>query len=707
MKKFAYVFIFLYGFIVTFGIFNDFNERYFTSMDNTILEYHDWTDKNGLIINLYLQEQGVSFHEVTDKLLEMGKSTSLEIMMSLNHDDIYQRKVQSLYIYSDEFKFEDFFYLEKGTHVDFGHLANDQYISSDSINDEKTDSIKFLSDKYIMGNTYPVLNFMPLHTAGKHNEGEVNFVGISFFFDNSMSMAEMKAMILDAFPFMYEVDIYDLNSPIEEEVEDKPVKLTEFLAPILLLVILLSATSYINTNMKEVSVRKMHGNQSTVIFKRLMRSFILFSILSYTISILFSYFILGGDFTLISLNVVKPIAMNLLMFTGVILIFAILSYLYVRYVASYIELKRSSVNMKMVYGNIIVKTVLLLIVLTPLVHEISTGVEAFRKIYHYGSRTEEHYDYNLFTNQSMMTSLPGENGENINMNQILFEEMILGGKGMYADFSHAHLDWQMIEFYETIGMEIPYPSIIVDYQYLKEYTIRNEDGEVLDLSQITENTVFVPLHLKGEIFQTYTGLDLNGKNTYYVTYEGGFLAPDISWPKILIENPVVYFITKYRSEIQPVYRSAFYSSYDDLSLVLSKYQMESYFDIENYIITHNYYMESYMKSFITAMGYLLLFTIIPMIFLYQGLSFHFNERRKEIALKYSMGSSFLSRYREMILMHLLPYFAILLTVWTTTNDNKALATKLALYFIVIDLLFMSWIVRRFEKKSISLVLKGE
>ena len=706
MKKFAYVFIILYGFIITFGIFNEFNERYFMSMDNTILEYHDWTDKNGLIINLYLQEQGMSVQEVTDKLLEMGHNNSLEIMMSLKHDDIYQRKVQSLYIYSEEFKFEDFFYLEKGSSMDFGRLAKNQYISSDSLDHEKIDSIKFLSDKYIMGNTYPVLNYMPLHMAGKYYEGEANFVGISFFFDHSVSMAEIKAMILDAFPFMYEEDIYDLDHPIEE-VESQPLNLTKFLSPILLLVILLSATSYINSNLKEVSVRKMNGNQSTMIFTRLMRSFILFSILAYTMSILFSYFILGGDFTPISLNVIKPVLMNLLMFAGVILIFTILSYLYVRYIASYVALKRSSVNMKMVYGNIIIKTVLLLIVLTPLVHEISTGVEAFRKIYHYGSRTEEHYNYNLFTNQSMMTSLPGEIGENLNMNQILFEEMILGGKGMYADFSHAHLDQQMIEFYETIGMEIPYPSIIVDYQYLKEYTIRNEDGEVLDLSQITENTVFVPLHLKGEIFQTYTGLDQNGKNTYYVTYEGAFLAPDISGPKMLIENPVVYFITKYRSEIQPVYRSAFYSSYDDLSLVLSKYQMESYFDIENYVITHNYYMESYTKSLITALGYLVLFSIIPMIFLYQGLSFHFNERRKEMALKYTMGSSFLSRYREMVLMHLLPYFVILLTVWTTMNVSGTIATSLVFYFIAIDLLFMAWIVRRFEKKSISLVLKGE
>lgn len=707
MKKFAYVFIILYGFIITFGIFNEFNERYFMNMDNTILEYHDWTDKNGLIINLYLQEQGMSVQEVTDKLLEMGHNDSLEIMMSLKHDDIYQRKVQSLYIYSEEFRFEDFFYLEKGSSMDFGSLAKNQYISSDSLDDEKTDSIKFLSDKYIMGNTYPVLNYMPLHMAGKYNKGELNFVAISFFFDHSVSMEGMKAMIQDAFPFMYEEDIYDLDNTIEEEVESQPVNLTKFLSPILLLVILLSATSYINSNLKEVSVRKMNGNQSTMIFTRLMRSFILFSILAYTVSIFFSYFILGGDFTPISLNVIKPMVMNFLMFAGVIMIFTILSYLYVRYVASYVALKRSSVNMKMVYGNIIVKTVLLLIVLTPLVHEISAGVEAFRKIYHYGSRTEEHFNYNLFTNQSMMTSLPGEIGENLNMNQILFEEMILGGKGMYADFSHAHLDQQMIEFYETIGMEIPYPSIIVDYQYLKECSIRNEDGEVLDLSQITENTVFVPLHLKEEKFQTYTGLDQNGKNTYYVTYEGAFLAPDISGPKMLIENPVVFFITKYRSEIQPVYRSAFYSSYDDLSLVLSKYQMEPYFDIENYIVTHNYYMDSYIKSLITALGYLVLFSIIPMIFLYQGLSFHFNERRKEIALKYSMGSSFLSRYREMVLMHLLPYFVILLTVWTTLNVNVTIATSLVFYFIAIDLLFMAWIVRRFEKKSISLVLKGE
>lgn len=90
------------------------------SMDNTILEYHDWTDKNGLIINLYLEERGMSVQEVTDKLLEMGYNNSLEIMMSLKHDDIYQRKVQSLYIYSEEFKFEDFFNLEKGSSVDFG-----------------------------------------------------------------------------------------------------------------------------------------------------------------------------------------------------------------------------------------------------------------------------------------------------------------------------------------------------------------------------------------------------------------------------------------------------------------------------------------------------------------------------------------------------------------------------------------------------------
>lgn len=709
MKKFAYVFILLFGFIVTFGVFSNFNESYFNTLEELTINYQDLSGKEGVIINLYLKEQDITVNQVKDKLLQIGENYNIDIIMDLKYEDRFKREVTSKYIYSKDFNFEDYFYLDNGMTVNFSDQNSDNYISSDSLNGEEYAGIKFLSKKYTTGNAYPVLNFMPLHTVEKYYSGDQNFLGISFFYGKELTMDGITEIIIQAFPFISDSNIYDLT--LQEDLklqEEKGIDLSDVLAPILLLIILLISTSYINSNLKEISIRKMQGNQSAIIFKRLMKTFIFFSVLAYIFSISFSYFILGGDFTSISLNVLKQLSLNAGIFLMIMSFFSLLSYFYVKYVASFVALKRSSVNMPMVYGNLLVKTILILLILSPLVNEIAKGYTGFERVYYYSmNHKESPYNFTLSPALSSDGAINGIDDEGMNFNRILFEDLIKNNKGLYADFSSAYFLPESLEGFKSMGLSIPYPSISVDYQYLKDYEIKNEYGEVINLEELKENTVFVPVILKNEKYETYNSITLSIPNIHYFSYDKPFLDPDITSEKMHIQDPVINYIVDYIDMVEPVYRSAFYSSYEEIIEVLAKNQVEGYYDIENYDIAYNYYMQSYSRDFFVSIGFLIIFSIIPIIFLYQSLTFHLNEKKKEIALKYSMGISFFSRYKELIILHLVPYIAIIISVWTALNIDKMIATSLIIYFVVIDLLFMAWIFNRFEKKSIAMILKGE
>ena len=137
MKRFTYIFILLYTFILTLGIVNSFNESYFNRLQFLPVEFKNQTEKDSLVLNLYLKENDLSENDAMKRLLRLAKENKLEVMVTLEHKDILGRSVKSTYIYSDEFRLNNVAYLEKEIDINFSDDKQKGYISSDPLDDKK------------------------------------------------------------------------------------------------------------------------------------------------------------------------------------------------------------------------------------------------------------------------------------------------------------------------------------------------------------------------------------------------------------------------------------------------------------------------------------------------------------------------------------------------------------------------------------------
>ena len=708
MKRFTYIFILLYTFILTLGIVNSFNESYFNRLQFLPVEFKYQTEKDSLVLNLYLKENDLTENDAMKGLLHLAKENNIEVMVTLEHKDILGRSVKSTYIYSDNFKLNNVAYLEKEIDINFSDEKQKGYISSDPLDDKKTGGIRFLTSKYTRGKEYPVLRFLPMDSFEENNEASINFFAPTIVYDKQeVSKNVLIEKILEEYPFLNPMEIYD-SDPFEEDMGLKEASLTEYLPFIMLLIILLTATSHVNGSVKEISIRKLQGNSSKIIFIRIMKSYILFVCFFYIIGTLLSYFILGGDFSSISLNIVRPVIGNLESFVVILIIFMLLTYGYIYYVGNFVALKRSKSRMTTVYMNLLLKMILIILILAPLVQEIQSGANALQRVYNYTKASEDYkgkYMVNLTTSLDFYVD-PEENQES-DFQKILFDEFILKKEGFYADFSSAFWPPEAVEGFVVGGLEVPYPSVTADYNFLRKYKIRDEEGKEIDLSTIKENTVFVPMKLKDVNHQTYNQITHSITNVMYVSFDKPFLNPDVGSGNLLVEDSVVNYVVEYIRGMNLSYTNALYSSESNLQKVLDQSGFKEFYMIEEYQPIYQFYMDGYRETLIESAFFLLIFSFIPLIFLYQSLSFHLSEKKKEISLRYSMGSSFINRYREIIFLHLLPYGILLLTLGTSLNIPKIIGMYLIIYYVFIDLIFMMVVLKKFERKSVAEVLKGE
>ena len=708
MKRFTYIFILLYTFILTLGVVNSFNESYFNRLQFLPIEFKDQSEKDSLVLNLYLKENDLSEKDAMKRLLNLAKENKLEVMVSLEHKDIIGRNVKSIYIYSENFNLYDVAYLEKEIDIDFSDENQKDYISSDPLDEKKISGIRFLSSKYSRGKEYPVLRFLPMDSFEENNEASINFFAPTIVYDKQeVSKNVLIEKILEEYPFLNPMEIYD-SDPFEEDMGLKEASLTEYLPFIMLLIILLTATSHVNGSVKEISIRKLQGNSSKIIFIRIMKSYILFVCFFYIIGTLLSYFILGGDFSSISLNIVRPVIGNLESFVVILIIFMLLTYGYIYYIGNFVALKRSKSRMTTVYMNLLLKMILIILILAPLVQEIQSGAIALQRVYNYTKASEDYkgkYMVNLTTSLDFYVD-PEENQES-DFQKILFDEFILKKEGFYADFSSAFWPPEAVEGFVAGGLEVPHPSVTADYNFLRKYKIRDEEGKEIDLSTIKENTVFVPMKLKDVNHQTYNQITHSITNVMYVSFDKPFLNPDVGSGNLLVEDSVVNYVVEYIRGMNLSYTNALYSSESNLQKVLDRSGFKEFYMIEEYQPIYQFYMDGYRETLIESTFFLLIFSFIPLIFLYQSLSFHLSEKKKEISLRYSMGSSFINRYREIIFLHLLPYGILLLTLGTSLNIPKIIGMYLIIYYVFIDLIFMMVVLKKFERKSVAEVLKGE
>jgi len=177
---------------------------------------------------------------------------------------------------------------------------------------------------------------------------------------------------------------------------------------------------------------------------------------------------------------------------------------------------------------------------------------------------------------------------------------------------------------------------VVNKEYLQDYEIRNEQGEIIDVDLISNNTIFIPEKYKDKnyirIINQYESIQ-----EVYVTFGRPFYNPDITASKATSEDPLVLLVVDDTFGIQPMYQYAHYKDVESLETTLKEMGYENKYRINDNSGIYDYYMKMYAKTFSKTVGIILLYAFIMLVFLYQSVYLYLEEIKKEISVKYLLG----------------------------------------------------------------------
>jgi len=174
------------------------------------------------------------------------------------------------------------------------------------------------------------------------------------------------------------------------------------------------------------------------------------------------------------------------------------------------------------------------------------------------------------------------------------------------------------------------------------------------------------------------------------------------------DDPLVYIITDFLpGYAQPMYQYARYRDVESLEATLKEMGYENKYRITDNSGIYDYYMKMYAKTFSKTVGIILLYVFIMLVFLYQSVYLHLEEIKKEISVKYLLGHRFWSRYSGLVIFNLSPHIILLLSAVGILKIPFNEAALFVAVFMAIEIIFLVYLIKKFEKNAVSMVLKGE
>lgn len=696
MKKLSYIFTAILGLLITITIYSEFNETYYFN----IKDFHNkkYMDMQVTDVPLSVADNNMTMPQLIDSLQEFAEENDAEIHIVRGKNDDLNRQVAEHFIYSSTFDVDNFIYTDEDSKVSFSDKKENRYYAMDS-NDSNAIKIKLLDDYYSTGILYSLQSYRPLHQLKNViDDGDIQLY-VSFYEEDINAMNALKKSLMNKFSLTNESFIQSDRGKSSESAIGTNLQLII----ILVVVNIILMTSFINKKLKEISIRKMNGNKNHQIMRRVIGGYISREIIVFSLTVIITFAVLVGEISPMSYNIIKPIYITSILFIlGLTLLMGIL-YFYIRYVSSLVSLKKSSVNMKLVFLNLVVKIILMAIIISPMISQVNKGIIASENLYnHLKYYDKENYRYTVSGTSKTSFNSSMEDIEKISED---YFKVLEKEKGTYTDFDFSNK--ANITFSNEDESENFVPSINVNKEYLRDYKIKNEQGEIINVDSISTNTIFIPEKYKDkEAIKMINENELFEK--VYVTFERPFYNPDITATRATSDDPLVYIITDFLpGYAQPMYQYARYRDVESLEATLKEMGYENKYRITDNSGIYDYYMKMYAKTFSKTVGIILLYVFIMLVFLYQSVYLHLEEIKKEISVKYLLGHRFWSRYSGLVIFNLSPHIILLLSAVGILKIPFNEAALFVAVFMAIEIIFLVYLIKKFEKNAVSMVLKGE
>ncbi|GEM_PF-875381 len=721
MKKICYFFIFVLAVLTTFLCVEEFNSFYFTKITNSSSLIGDQLDKKDIGTIIPYSNKSKDAEGLINQIAEFAEKNDYTAVISKGNLSANDKK-SFVYVYSDELDLKKDVYLEKNIDIDLKSKDENVYYTTDNEDKSATDIMYLLSDKYRDGVVYPKIYVKPLYqykVDWKDNKDNPFVI----FYSNDFEGTKQK--IINEFEGVEPEAIGSVSSmPAKAKAMSTSLKLII----ITILVIVLLLTCAINKSMRDISIRKMHGNSISQIISILFGRFFFKGIIVFILGLVITYSILVGEISPMAFNIIKMLLMVFGLFIGFYILLTIFIYGFIKVLSTALNMRKRHVNYTLVNINLVLKLILMVVIIAPFLTTVLDATRSARVLYDVNKYHDlDKYRYNVegIYNTDVSGGFEGIT-EFMKLQKKAMETIDAAG-GVYIDTAQISMDFfdeyqrtynkaedkeniNLVDISNRIFTKSYVPFIIVNKNYLKDYEITLEDGTILNLDSISKNTMLVPECRKHVKLGKYSGYT-DGEKTEVMKVKDGmsYYNPDSTsqYPSRLIENPVILVINDYNVNLSPNQSNNYFPDLELMKEKLDEAGVKGRYSCANIAKFMENDVKYNTRILIKGIVTVVLYTFIMLVFLYQSVYLYMEETKRLISVQYVLGHGKLSRYSEIIVMNLAPHAFLFMISVIFLSIPINLIFNFCATFMVIELLFMIYMIKKFEKNTVIVVLKGE
>lgn len=675
-------------FYLTFSTYS-FAEKYkYDNYGSSLAETYDLNYK------VYQISLGADISESIEELISFADSHKYIIKLGITESLNSNNTIDSQFIYDPLKKIA--LHTVQGKEFSFSNNQQ-QYLSTNKDDKRAYDFIDFVDKR----NAQPYQTTVRFYPLSAYKEiGKNNKINNVYFYANDTEEHIHTEIMNSTLKSKIDSEVELSTEPVSSNQTDLIIKLLF----VCVISIILGYNCFVLKKRKEIAIRKLFGNATKQITKKLFGRKLLENIVLYVVIQFICFVIFVHNIR----SVVYPFVKLLGIYFSLFLIFQILTfvcmYYFVKRQNSYLTIKQTQSIKRATIINLCIKFAVIVLILPMLINFFTIGVDSVSEFYYIVSNK------NVLKNMVYINSVDDRQNEDINIDEIIEDFCKYAHKhgAVYQNFE----DYEAFQYLEKQGQDSFFkdlkPYIIVNKAYLDDYTLHDVNGNVIDINNINKETIFVPSNIyeKEDISMYCKGecniVEVQSGNTYWNQH----IHSDIR----KLKDPYVVY------EPNPIYAigsNSYYLLIDtaekqmELQNYMNKSDYGKYITFQNTSNEYDIIYQEYKDDIIFLLPLFITYIFVILIFIYQNVYLYFIENRKKFAIEYLLGMNYLQRHGDIIYKNILVYAPILLFLYFMNHISWKLSVICILISILFEFLTFYVLIRKFENKRIIEILKGE
>lgn len=702
MKKFIIIFSSLISCFCFYSLYQTIAQRQYTVALQPTIALKEIAEQENVGINIEIENNSVDemkhFLIRLNEALQNDINATVKISTSIATSDTSSFGRSYYHFADDDVQYAFLNYYKEHFHyygedIDFNH-SKQGYLTN-NLYDKKAAAYYQILDQQWFYDSDSIIQWHPFQSIIKDAEYFVdpslptNSFMVDIFGEQTQDVInKVKESANDTFSGNINFEIVKWNSSQLPSVNPDFLMTMTIVIGASVLITFLTLSSYAVKQRREVSILFLNGYSKAKVAMWLYLKTIALSLIAPALIYVVLYMIFVGRFTNEARQILEGILWLYLIYAVAVIVVAALLTLYIIRTIGIKFLKKQTSLMPAITLNMIIKSVFTIIILPLFVTNL---IQFPNEIGYYESWSfyrDKIKDYNVI-NGFYTTHLDEVFNELMDLN------------GIFCDFTLLDLANNMGE------TDTALPVIGVNARYMEDYPIKDKTGKVLEFLPTDSPKILLPDKYKDRNLHEYDVLNaeiipVSNTGTFYRICQMGISS---------VQNPVVVIVNQ---DPGPAMLTHNYTMMVPKSY--SKQELEEKLDglIETELSISDLYKESqasyqYSTRYTLARGMItiLVTCIVYFCLAYQLFSMYLMDKSKELSLKYLNGYHYGQRYGGILLLNLaMLIISTNISLWLFKMPMVQTFQYVAM-FAIVEMIVAYFMIRRFEKRNISQVLKGE